>query len=280
MSYARATTATADRHLEILDRAYRLAGVTIPNRTTATLAAIKNQPTAATVAEQIAAEAFTTTNDDDGFLEDALVRIGRALAADEMRAGVARVLPRQAQIALPGLVDRAAADLAPAFARAVKALVKASAKLDPDAPLNHDRAFRDDTTAELKAAETVLGEIGQYASIHPQTAGHNVPAALTSVLAVVALPETVVETVRPTFGSGATTNVASLGGTLTVRKVQSDLEGLGTDQVLVKVAQGAYEGATLALADTAGHRARLASAGRAFVTVTAQPGEGGVLQLR
>jgi hypothetical protein len=249
------------RHLDIIAAAYRTAGLDSPNRVTEALTAARQEPGADDVAHQLATEAYAA-QDANLWLDDALARIQRAMAADALRAAIALVEPNVRRTQLPAIVDQAVSDLAKPFARTAKALTSAAAKLDKTAPLDLNNAVRDDTTKELKQAHQSLNELSAYAGIHLTREHTSLPPALARVIPIVDLPRCEVEVVADSFSDvKQAINGHQCTTTYIVRDLTKALER-NTDAALLAVARGDFTGVSLSLGNRAEVQERVANAVR------------------
>lgn len=270
--FTRSTTIPT-RQLEAIDRAYRRAGLPLPNRVVEARRLIESEPTAADIGASLALEAFTTTDKPQKFAEDALARMQRAQAADALRVALAQAEPQAHRASIGGLLTQAVNDLSPAFLAVVDELSKAAATLDHDNPLSVENAVRDDATRPMKAAQAALTSLGVFASIYVNRAVRGISGPLSNVLPILSLPACAVEIVADSFATVAPVlNANELAGTYAVRDMARAVEK-DTDYGLLAVARGDFPGVTLALGDGAEQTRRAREAGRAFarsVAATAQ----------
>lgn len=246
MTYFKAPTVTPHDNLEHITRAYRAAGVPLPDAAAEIRAAIAAEPGAEHVARALATAAHEA-DDAAAFMADALDKIARARAADELRAAFVVVEPAVRRAQLPAILERAAVDLAPAFAAHIKALEGVSAELDRAAPLSVDAAVRDDTTKALKTAQAILAALGVFAGLYPNKNAVDAPAALSRVLPVVELPPCVIEARVASFATEPeVVNADECAGTYVVRDLARALER-DTDAALIAVARGDFPGVRFAL---------------------------------
>lgn len=252
----------AANQVAAIDKAYRLAGVTIPTRAVAAQELVNDEPGALEVTRALAVESLAAT-DADKFYNDALVRIQRAQAADALRSAFGQALADATMNAMPEFLTQAAADLTPSFKKLAAAFTAAAKRLPVTDALNPDAAIEADTTKELKTARHALAALGTYAGIYQQGIPNTVPVAIMAILPIVALPTCVPEIVTNTpYEPAPVLNKPQLEGTYAVRQLAQDANK-DVDAALIGVAAGRYSGITLSLASPDELRGRRDNAAQA-----------------
>ena len=108
--------------------AYAAAGLTPPSFTSKVAEALAALPTADDVAARLGREALAAT-DATQWIEEALADLARARDTDALRQAVQSQRGNALDASLPGVLTAASDELAPAFAKHAKELVKAAAAL-------------------------------------------------------------------------------------------------------------------------------------------------------
>lgn len=226
------------------DAAYRLAGLEPPTRGDAITALLAAEPTADALARELA-EGLVTGGDAERWVEDALARVQRAAAADALKRAVSRHAESTIRLHADRLTADATAAVAPAFARTVKALTRAAAKLPTRGhPLDVQAVVDVDATKEMKAAQQALAELAVFAGLHGMNTAADLPPAVVRLLPVVAVPEVPVEPVNRLTGQPVNTDAQRD----TVRAFIRAADREGADRALIGVARGEYPGVVLHLA--------------------------------
>lgn len=258
------------QQLRFIDDAYKVAGVTRTEQTTAVQAAIADAPTVEQVSAAIARDSLKAA-DAEQFVEDSLDAIQRAHAADALRAAYSNYIGQATIDDMPRILENAAKELAPAFNKMADAFTKAAKVLDPNEPLDVETALERSAVEELKTARAVLAKLGVFAGMYQQGMPQNVPPTLMSLLPLLNLPPCSVEQVRRTPAIPAPVlNTGQLKGTYAVRELTSDAER-DMDKTLVGIAAGRYEGVTFALGSPEDNRARTLAARTAYERKAIEP---------
>jgi len=255
---------TDSNRLQMIDTAYRRAGINPPNRAVPFAELVNNTPKIDDVAYDIALTAHESDPDVAVQYEQAIEKVKNAIAADTLRQAYSQAHGAVTRDTMADTADRAAKALSPVIARTVDGLAKAAAKLDATDPLSVDRAVDTDTTKELKTTRTALADLAVYAGIHPVRVGGAVPSnGIAKALHLLALPECVEEEYTGGALRDEITNADKTEGTRTVRRLDADLRH-DPDVALINVARGQYEGVTISLATSEQVADRWRAVQRAF----------------
>lgn len=234
-------------HLDTIVRTYAAAGLNPPTLAVGIRDRINQAPTVHQVAVKLADQALTTTNPDEWY-EDALDQLRTAQAAEALAKSFNANYSASVLRHIPVIQAAAAEDLTPVFNKHAKALTAAAGKLPQANPLDMAANVEADTAAEYKTTRTALTVLAQLASIYRSTVPGEVPPALNQLLPVVSLPTAVKERVARSYGESVKVlNEPQLTGTRAIRQLADDARE-DIDVALINVAQGKYEGITLALA--------------------------------
>ncbi len=259
--------------IEAIRRAYVLAELPPPSASNAARDLLAAQPEPDTVAREVAATLWGAPEAGAAkAVADGIDRVAKADAAALIRRHMAQDAPELARPTLPGIIDKAVADLTPSFDELARELVEVAAKLDRIKPLDRDVAFRTDTSREVKRAEAILSALTAYANLQDSPPDPSGLRGLAKLLPVLAVPHCVVELFAPTHSPRtATLNDHELTETKAVRELALDSYREGADFALVRAAQGAYHGVRLALATVAELRERRENSRRANTLRQASP---------
>lgn len=267
------STATITTHLlpENIRTASRLAGLTAAPTGADHAAAVATLPGAQQVIATLAGEALTTNESPADFATRARDEMAQALAADYLRNTFGSAVKAAHERNLPATIDRAADDLVPAFTRGVKKLTDAAAHLDPETPLDPEKALSQDKGPHLIAARDALQALSVYARLHAHRPLDRA-RGLVPIVNILRIDGVVVEKAARHSGVDVQTlNPRDIDVTLAVRKLAADAEN-SVDNALIGVAAGRYNGVTLDLNDRAGlnatRRAVADTTRREMVTVT------------
>lgn len=244
-------------------------GLEAPTRTADIAAAVRaGEKKVQKVAQDLARDAFTSTEDPEVWLERAVEEIRDAQAREALARAFSATFSQNLRVVMPQLLADASTRLEPAVNKALKATVTAARKLPAgDLALDVDANLAAETGGPLHKVREGLGRLAGAAGIYVLAAHDQlITPSLHKVLPVVEFPTAVVEEVdRGTLGDKPrTTNEAVLAGTRTIRAIDSDIKKTGVDLVLVNIAQGKYAGASLKFADSSELEARSENIRRAF----------------
>jgi hypothetical protein len=240
-----------------IDAAYRTAGLRAPSRTLEIQKLLDAIPTTAKVADQLAQEAITAPN-PELFLQQALIRVRDAQAADAFRAKFKERLAEYERQSARDTITQAVEDLTPAFDKLVKAFTTAAPNLPAKAPLDPMANINAGTAPDYKTSTDTLAALGVYAALHRAEVGGMIGNHLNQVLPIVQIPDATVEQV--TGLARATVNSAKLtDNTLAIRELEDALKQ-DIDTALVRVARGDWPTITLALASPSEYRRRVKAA--------------------
>lgn len=262
--------ATNERtQLTAISRAYEAYGLTAPTRALD----IKKTVDAGgsnvhAVSDALARDAFLSDQDPDEWYADALEQIREAVAREALAKAFGANYEQNLRPALPKLLAEAAGDLEKHVAKTVKSFVTAAKHL-PDGPaaLDPEANLASNTGDRLYTARGDLARLGTVAGIYPTIINDPTitSTGIKAILPIVEFPPATVEQVQPSHAAEPTTlNGHELAGTRTIRKIADDLHKQGIDLVLVSIAQGAYEGASIKFGNIDTCRARRTNLTRAF----------------
>lgn len=240
---------TGPTHLpQRITAAYRAAGKDAPADLDAVSTVLAAEPTARSLGVALATEAVTLPADQaQTWTEDAIARMTRALAADEVRKAVSGHRPHALTTTGRVLIDRAALDLADTFDTAAERLATLAAKLPTGTTaLDTDAVMASDATKSYREVGQVLATLAALGALpDPGVGGSPIPATLRDVLRVVDIPEVSVAQVDRITGRALDHDETRER----VRKFAEDVQKHGADVTLVQVARGTYgEGITLSWA--------------------------------
>lgn len=232
-----------------IERAYRAAGLELPTVAEATREALGAIATPDAVALDHIRRSLEPDQDVAAVIEQGIAAVARAQAAEQLRATFDRAHEALVRERLDELRDAAAKALTPVFKRTVKTLTAAASKLDPDDPLDRDRAFNTDTTAEYRAVTEALARLSALVFTTTHTAP---PRVGTRLLPIVSIPDMSPELGTASRVSGWTPHRGQPGGRErgAIKALVRDSE-IDLDRTITRVALGKYHGITLSLADAA-----------------------------
>lgn len=244
-------------------------GVDAPTRTADITQAVRDgEKKVQKVAQELARDAFTSTEDPDTWLARALDEIRDAQAREALAKAFSATFAQNLRVVMPTLVAEASTRLEPAVNKAAKALSTAASKLPAgEHAIDVAANLKSDTGGQLTKVREGLERLAIAAGIYiPASHDQYIAPSLHGVLPVVAFPNAVVEEIdRGAIGDKPrTTNEAALAGTRTIRAIDRDIKKHGVDLVLVNIAQGQYEGTSLKFVDSDELEDRTANVKRAF----------------
>lgn len=230
---------------DAIDRAYATAGLTPPSRVDAITAILAAEPEPHEIAATYAAKSLEGGSDAKALAEEALTAWQRAVTVETFRTTYDRVVDAVAGEKISELRSNTITAVTKPFNTLVKRLEKAAVKLDQQQPLNRERAFEQDTTAEVKEAEAILTTLSAFA-FTPAVTVHGNAAKL---LAIVSIPEVEQEVVTRTFGGSTFVAPADSDSQRSavramLRAAEDDL-----DTTLVNIARGRWNNIQFAIAD-------------------------------
>lgn len=239
--YAPRPAAMPRQQIDMISRAYNLAGVTAPvNHYQEVKNLILGTPTVEQVAQEYAAKAYDTTK-PAAFVKEATAAVEQAQAQQALREAFVMAEGETARTVTPALTKQTALDITPAFNKDVAALVEAAGALDPANPLDPEAAIRADAGGALTTVRTILPRLATYASLYGVPTTDAAPN-LNKLLAIITLPNIVAEQVKQTLGEGVVTlNPNDATGTFTVRRLNK-IATEDIDRAIVAIAQGQFEG--------------------------------------
>lgn len=248
-------------HMELINAAYRAAGIAVPSLGTEVRALISAAQDPKAVASQLAKEALTVENPDE-WHKDAVNRIREAEAAFSLKTQFNGQWQHIARAALPDYLATATEELQAPFNKLAKTFSDAVAKLPAGtAALDAEAVIVADAGAALNTVRDCLARFTKYAGMFADDGRPGFPIDLKKIMPIVDLPTPVVEKVG---GLGPTTfNEHELTETRAIRKMATDIRRLELDQVLVGIVRGEYGKASLALATPATMEQRFQNATKA-----------------
>jgi len=268
MTYFKPTTITRMNARAAVDDAYRAAGMTPPTIVDALDQAIAAEPSPYELAVEYANRALDGTNDPDTLIEEATERITRAQALEQFRDVYARTVEQLAYERIGDTRAQAAADLAPALTKLAKQLAKHATQLDPEHPLDKDRAFETDASTHWRAATDALAHLSAF--VFAEAHSDRINPLVARSLQIVNIPDVAPERYAVT-GMGVHTRIPDehTPRRWAIRKV---LDGLRSnpDETLVLIARGTWPEISLTLCAGDEHARRVRAAENAVTQVRAR----------
>lgn len=254
-------TRTATTHMNQFSKireAYAANGLDAPNRAAEIRDRINSgSQSVSNVAAALAYSAFETGKSLDDWYEDAVEQIKEAQAREALTQAFNSQYERIVQGSLPRMLGKAVDDLTPSFEERAAEFIAAAKKLPAgDRALDAEANLENNTGKALTTARATLAYFSVMASMFPTLMPGDIraPKQLLNLLPIVELPEATVELIRPTISEQVSvTNEAQLAGTRTIRAmgdtgrtIKNQTRDL--DLILVDVARGLHDGASIKLA--------------------------------
>lgn len=261
MNHFNPTSTLATEHIDKTAAAYKLAGLTPPNQAHRITELIGAIPNYGEELHAVAREAIAT-DDPEKFLEEAIGRVQRAKAAEELHHALGRVIGAVELETAPERIDRTAEDLAPFLTRTVKALTQAAKKLDPTDPLSVDNAVRDDTTKELKTVQATLTTLARILETYPSQQDHRVPHQIMRILPIITIPDVGPERYTPAHGYSPIVTDEHTATRIGLQRLVRTIDD-NPDLAIIRIAEGHYPNITFQLANSTELAARIEAAANA-----------------